>query len=64
LLAKSAQITDNYLTTSSADTTKYVLMSFCQKAGHKHSIEIANRPFEGVAKFISGNNTNRSKLHA
>jgi hypothetical protein len=26
-------------------------MSHCKKAAQKHSIKIANRPFEGVAKF-------------
>jgi hypothetical protein len=26
-------------------------MSCCKKAGQKHSIKIANRSFEGVAKF-------------
>jgi hypothetical protein len=28
-----------------------MLMSRCQNAGQKHSIKIANRSFEGVAKF-------------
>jgi hypothetical protein len=28
-----------------------MLMSRCQKAGQKHSIKIAYRSFEGVAKF-------------
>jgi hypothetical protein len=31
--------------------TKYVLMSCSQKLGQKHSIKIANRSFEDVAKF-------------
>jgi hypothetical protein len=31
--------------------TKYVLMSRSQKIGQKHSIKIANRFFEDVAKF-------------
>jgi hypothetical protein len=30
---------------------KYVLMSYYQKTGQKHSIKIANRSFEDVAKF-------------
>jgi hypothetical protein len=30
---------------------KYVLMSYYQKKGQKHSIKIANRSFEDVAKF-------------
>jgi hypothetical protein len=33
-----------------SEKTKYMLMSL-KKAGQKHSIKIANRPFEGVAKF-------------
>jgi hypothetical protein len=33
------------------EKTKYMLMSHCKKAGQKHGIKIANRPFEGVAKF-------------
>jgi coproporphyrinogen III oxidase-like Fe-S oxidoreductase len=31
--------------------TKYMLMLHCKKAGQKHSIKIANRSFEDVAKF-------------
>jgi hypothetical protein len=31
--------------------TKYVLMSCSQETGQKHSIKIANRSFENVAKF-------------
>jgi hypothetical protein len=34
-----------------SEKTKYMLMSHCKKAGQKHSIKIANRSFEGVAKF-------------
>jgi hypothetical protein len=30
---------------------KYMLMSRCTKPGQKHRIKIANRSFEGVAKF-------------
>jgi hypothetical protein len=30
---------------------RHMLMSRCQKAGEKHSIKIANRSFEDVAKF-------------
>jgi hypothetical protein len=33
-----------------SEKTKYMLMSR-KKAGQKHGIEIANRSFEGVAKF-------------
>jgi hypothetical protein len=33
------------------EKTKYVLMSRSQKIGHKHSIKIANRSFDDVAKF-------------
>jgi hypothetical protein len=44
----------------SLEKTKYMLMSRYQKAGQKHSREIANRSFEDGATFqISGNNTNR-----
>jgi sorting nexin-29 len=31
--------------------TKYMLVSWCQKAGHRQSIKKANRSFEDVAKF-------------
>jgi hypothetical protein len=33
------------------EKTKYMLMSRSQKIGKKHSIEIANKSFEDVAKF-------------
>jgi hypothetical protein len=33
------------------EKTKYILMSRSQKIGQKHSIKIANRSFEDVAKF-------------
>jgi hypothetical protein len=33
------------------EKTKYMLMSRGQKIGQKHSIKIANRSFEDVAKF-------------
>jgi hypothetical protein len=33
------------------EKTKYIIMSCYQKAGQKHSINIANRSFEDVAKF-------------
>jgi hypothetical protein len=33
------------------EKTKYMLMSRSQKVGQKHSIKIANRSFEEVAKF-------------
>jgi hypothetical protein len=33
------------------EETKYMLMSRSQKVGQKHSIKIANRSFEDVAKF-------------
>jgi hypothetical protein len=33
------------------EKTKYMLMSHSQKIGQKHSIKIANRSFEDVAKF-------------
>jgi hypothetical protein len=33
------------------EKTKYILVPRCQKAGQEHSIKIANRHFEGVAKF-------------
>jgi hypothetical protein len=31
--------------------TKYMLVTRCKKAGQKHSMKVANRSFEGVAKF-------------
>jgi hypothetical protein len=33
------------------EKTKYTLVSWCQKAGQRLSIKIANRSFEDVAKF-------------
>jgi hypothetical protein len=33
------------------EKTKYMIMSRSQKIGQKHSIKIANRSFEHVAKF-------------
>jgi hypothetical protein len=33
------------------EKTKYMLVSRCQKAGQRQSIEIANRSFEDLAKF-------------
>jgi hypothetical protein len=33
------------------EKTKYMLVSRCQKAGQEHSMQIANRSFEYVAKF-------------
>jgi hypothetical protein len=33
------------------EKTKYMLMSCSQKTGQKHSIKIANRSFEDVAKY-------------
>jgi hypothetical protein len=35
----------------SPEKTTYMFMSLCKKAGQKHSIKIANRSFQGVAKF-------------
>jgi hypothetical protein len=47
-----------------SEKSKYVLMSR-KEAGQRHSIKIANRSSESVAKIqVFGNNTNRSKLHA
>jgi hypothetical protein len=33
------------------EKTKYMLVSHSQKVGQKHSLNIANRSFEDVAKF-------------
>jgi hypothetical protein len=33
------------------EKTKYMLVSWCQKAGQGQSIKIANRSFEDVVKF-------------
>jgi coproporphyrinogen III oxidase-like Fe-S oxidoreductase len=33
------------------EKTKYMLVSRCQKAGQRQSIEIGNRSFESMAKF-------------
>jgi hypothetical protein len=44
---------------------KYMLMSRSQKMGQKHSIKIANMPFEDVAKFkYLGTTLRDQKLHA
>jgi hypothetical protein len=34
-----------------SEKTKYMIVSWCQKAGQKNSIKITNRAFEGVAEF-------------
>jgi hypothetical protein len=46
------------------EKTKYMLMSRIQKVGQKHSIKIANRSSEDVAKFKYLGKTPTSKLHA
>jgi hypothetical protein len=33
------------------EKASYILLSCCKKVGQKHSLNIANRSFEGVAKF-------------
>jgi hypothetical protein len=33
------------------EKTKYMLVSWCQKAGQRQSIQIGNRSFESVAKL-------------
>jgi hypothetical protein len=44
--------------------TKYMLVSRSQKIGRKYSIKIErSRPLKMWQSLISGNNTNRSKLH-
>jgi hypothetical protein len=49
---------------ANSEKTKYMLLSRCQKVGQKHSIKIANRSFEGVAKFNYLGTTLALKLHA
>jgi hypothetical protein len=44
--------------------TKYMLMSRNQKIGKKHSIKMANRSFEDLAKFKYLGTTLRAQLHA
>jgi hypothetical protein len=46
------------------EKTKYMLVSHSQKVGQKHSIKIANRSFEDVAKFKYLGTTLTSNLHA
>jgi hypothetical protein len=46
-----------------SEKIKYMLMSR-KKAGQMHGIKIANRSFEGVAKFKYLGTTLTSKLHA
>jgi hypothetical protein len=47
------------------EKTKYMLMSRSQKIGQKHSIKVANRPFEDVAKFkyLSTTLTDQNCMH-
>jgi hypothetical protein len=42
------------------ERTKYMLMSHSQKLGQGHSIKIANRSFEDVAKFYT---TDQNHMH-
>jgi hypothetical protein len=46
------------------EKTKFILMSRSQKVGQEHSVQIANRSFEDVAKFKYLGTTLTSKLHA
>jgi hypothetical protein len=46
------------------EKAKYMLMSYSQKIGQKHSTKIGNRPFEDVAKFTYFGTSLTSKLHA
>jgi hypothetical protein len=47
------------------EKTKYVLMSRSQKIGQKHSIKIANRSFEDVAKlkYLGTTLTDQNYMH-
>jgi glycerol-3-phosphate O-acyltransferase len=47
------------------EKTKYTLMSFCQKAGQKHSVKIANRSFEDVVKvtYLGKTLTDQNYIH-
>jgi hypothetical protein len=47
------------------EKTKYMLVSCYQKTEPKHSIKIANRSFEGVAKFkyLGSTMTNHNCMH-
>jgi hypothetical protein len=46
------------------EKTYYVLMPCSKKVGQEHSIKVANRSFEDVAKFkYLGTTLNRSNLH-
>lgn len=45
--------------------TKYMFVSFHQKAGQKFNVKNNTRAFESVFRIqMSGNSTNKSKLHA
>jgi hypothetical protein len=47
------------------EKTKYMLVSWCQKAGERLSIKIGNRSFESVAKFkyLGTTLTDQSRIH-
>jgi hypothetical protein len=52
------------------EKTKYMLVSHSQKIGQKHSIKIATRSFENVAKFeylgttLTGQNCMHEKINS
>jgi hypothetical protein len=46
------------------EKTEYMIVSRCQKAGRRQSINIGNRSFESVAKFKYLGTTYRSKLYS
>jgi hypothetical protein len=45
------------------ERTKYMSMSRYHKAGHNHSIKVANRSFEVVAKFKYLGTTHKNCVH-
>jgi hypothetical protein len=47
------------------EKTKYMLVSRCQKAGHRHRMKIANRPFEDLAKlkYLETTLTDQNCIH-
>jgi hypothetical protein len=50
---------------ANAEKTKYMVVSRHQNAGQNHSLLIANKSFDNMAKVqVLGNNSKKSKFHS